>query len=221
MFYFDIDFTIGEKHPEDMAYFHAYWHRENPTRQKIDYEILPQVNGRGRFLGCNMGVIVDTVTYFKSWWGEGEVKMYIDGDTKNPTLCGMGLKITWDPDFVYFGQYANLYQGCTLGSNNKFKYCFYRLHVPDPIWFQENIRVTIQQLGWGDIKTLEYLSDSGLKLIHGDSLIDITRLVKEKKDGSLFERQDDWSSCAWFYLDTPTNSLPEIALIAARIAGLN
>jgi hypothetical protein len=93
--------------------------------------------------------------------------------------------------------------------------------VPDPIWFQENLRVTIQQLGWGDIKTLMNLTDSGLKLFHGDSLIDIAALVKEKKNGSLFERQDDWSSCSWFYLDSPTNSLPEIAPVGTRIAGLD
>jgi hypothetical protein len=218
MFYFDIDFTIGEKHSKDMAYFHAYWHRQNPTKPIYDYEILPQVNGRGRFLGCNLGVIVDTVTYFRSWWGEGEVKIYLDGDTKYPTLCGTGTE-----DYIgsgwAVGQYANLYQGCTLAGKNKV--CFYRLHIPDPVWFHENLRVTIQQLGWGDIKTLERLIDSGLKLMHGDSLIDIAALVKGKKDGSLFERQDDWSGCAWFYLDSPVHSLPETAPFETRIRGLN
>lgn len=209
MFYYDINCTIGEKHPDDMAYFHSYWNRENPTQLKQDYEILPFVKGRGRFLGCNIGVIVDTVAYSTTWWGEGEVKMYIDGDTSHPTLCGTGTE-----DYIGsgwgLGQYYNLYHGCTVADDKKFHYSFYRLHIPDPVWFQNNIRVTIQQLGWTDINTLRQLSSKGLKLTHGDSLVDIPKLIKEKRDGSLFERQDDWSSCAWFYLDTPASSLQDI-----------
>jgi hypothetical protein len=220
MFYYDINCTIGEDHPAEMAYFHSYWKRENPTQLKQDYEILPLVKGRGRFLGCNIGVIADTVVYFSTWWGEGEVKMYIDGDSDYPTLCGTGTE-----DYIGsgwgLGQFTTPYHGCTVADHKKFHYCFYRLHIPDPVWFQNDIRVTIQQLGYTNIHTLQQLNTSGLELRHGDSAVNIPDLIKEKEDGSLFERQDDWSSCTWFYLDTPENVLPELAPVSDRVAGLN
>ena len=218
MFFYDIDCTIGDEHPEDAGYLHALWRRENPTVLRRDYEILPAVRGRGRFLGCNVGVIADTGTYFKSWWGEGEVKIYLDGDTANPTLCGTGTE-----DYIGTGwgqgQYAGLYQGCHVAGHDKYHYCFYRLHVPDPIWFQESARVTIQQIGCWDPNTLPQMAGTGISLVHGDRAVDMPARIKEKGYG-LFERQDDWSSCAWFYLDQPVSGLPELPPVAQRVAGL-
>lgn len=217
-FYYDIDCTIHDVHPDDVGYLHAHWRRENPTTLRKDYDILPAVHGRGRFLGCNVGVIADTGTYFKSWWGEGEVKVYLDGDTDNPTLCGTG---TEDYIGTGWGQgpYAGLYQGCHVADHDKYHYCFYRLHMPDPIWFQKNARVTIQQIGCWDPNTLPQMAGTGLSLVHGDAAVDMPLRVKEKGYG-LFERKDDWSSCAWFYLDRTTNGLPELPPVAPRVAGL-
>ncbi|HMP77290.1 MAG TPA: DUF2961 domain-containing protein [Kiritimatiellia bacterium] len=218
MFFYDIDCTVGDIHPEDAGYLHAHWRRENPTTLRRDYEILPAVRGRGRFLGCNIGVIANTGLYFKSWWGEGEVKMYLDGDTANPTLCGTGTEdyigTAWGQ-----GQYASLYQGCHLADHDKYHYCFYRLHVPDPVWFQTDIRVTMQQLGCWDHASLSQMAGNGLSLMLGDTAVDMQARVREKSSG-LFERQDDWSSCAWFYLDQPASGLPELAPVAERVAGL-
>ena len=90
MFFFDIDCTLGDKLPENTAYFHAHFRRENPTQLQKDYEILPKVAGRGRYLGANIGVIPNTGRWSCAWWGEGEVKIYLDGDTDLPTLCGTG-----------------------------------------------------------------------------------------------------------------------------------
>jgi len=218
MFFYEVDCTVGDAHPENAAYLHAHWRRENPTTPRKDYEVLPAVRGRGRFLGCNVGVIADTIAYFKSWWGEGEVKAYLDGDTANPTLCGTGTE-----DYIGTGwgqgQYAGLYQGCHVADHDKYHYCFYRLHVPDPVWFQESARVTIQQIGcWGP-DTLPQMAGTGLALVHGDAEVDMQARVKERGWG-LFERRDDWSSCAWFYLDQPANGLPELLPVAQRVAGL-
>ena len=186
-FFYDVDYTLGDKLPGNLLYFHAYFHRENPTTLQKDYEILPKVEGRGRYLGCNIGVIADLAKYKKNWWGEGEVKAYLDGDESYPTLCGTGTE-----DYIGTGwgegHFDNLYQGCTLADEEKFHYCFYRLHIPDPVYFQQDARVTIQQIGWGD--------------------------------KGLFERQDDWSSCVWFYLDKPSDHLPPIDPPEKRIAGL-
>jgi len=223
--YFDVDYTVGDRHDADMAYFHAHWRRERPTTPGKDYEFLPRVTGRGRFLGVNVGVIPDTATYQRHWWGEGEVKFYLDGDTAHPTLCGTGTEdyigTAWGQ-----GQYANSYQGCPVADGEAFRYCFYRLHIPDPIYFQNDIRVSMQQIGCippqGNLDMLR----AGRQLSWGRQQIDHRAKLKNLEDGiplggwSLFERQDDWSSCAWFYLDRPENGLPALAPVTQRIAGL-
>lgn len=214
--FYDVDYTVGDRLPKDVLYFHAYYHRENPTTLRQDYEILPRIEGRGRFLGCNIGVIANQQLYYKSWWGEGEVKMYLDGDTQHPTLAGTGTE-----DYIGTGwgegQFADLYQGCILADNDRFRYAFYRLHLPDPVYFHKDARVTIQQIGyWGQgyhpagLDTTRPLYKAG----PGNQPFSYTR------DGGLFERQDDWSSCAWFYLDKPTNGLPPLESAEKRMAGL-
>ena len=81
-FYYDIDYTLGDKFTEDTLYFHAYFNRENFTNLKKDFELLPYVEGKGRYLGTNMGVRCNTKLYSDTWWGEGEFKAYIDGDVQ-------------------------------------------------------------------------------------------------------------------------------------------
>ena len=215
MLFYDVDYTLGDKHGEGVLYFHAHYRRENPTRLQQDYELLPRVTGKGRFLGVNLGVIADKRRYGSSWWGEGEVKVYLDGDRELPTLNGTGTE-----DYIGTGwgqgQYANPYQGCHYANHDQMRYCFYRFHIPDPVYFRKDIRVTIQQIGWagkeqfGDI----YLSSDKVYQA-GPGLVE-----KEKFTPGLFERQDDWSSCAYFYLDRPENGLPRIDPPEVRMKGL-
>ncbi len=216
--YYDVDCTVGDEHPDAATYLHAHWRRENPTTLLEDYTILPQVQGRGRFLGCNLGVIADVGRYYRSWWGEGEVKIFLDGDTTNPTLCGTGTE-----DYIGTGwgqgQYAGLYQGCHVADHDKYHYCFYRLHVPDPIWFQQECRATIQQIGAWTPESMAQMYASGLQLVHSDRALDMAGEARARTYG-LFERQDDVSSCAWFYLDRPTNELPALPPAVERYAGL-
>lgn len=217
-FYYDVDLTVGDDHPAEMAYLHTCWRRENPTTARRDYEILPHVAGRGRFLGSNSGVIANTQLYFKSWWGEGEVKVFLDGDTDHPTLCGTGTE-----DYIGTGwgqgQYASHYQGCHVADHDRFQYCFYRLHLPDPIWFHQDIRVAIQQIGCWDPQTIPQLHGTGLQLDLGGKPVDMAAAAKERRYG-LYERQDDWSSCAWFYLGQAQRVLAPLAPVAERIQGL-
>jgi hypothetical protein len=221
MFFYDVDYTLGDRLSGNDMYFHAYFHRENPTTMQKDYEILPKVEGKGRYLGCNVGVIANQDLYYKTWWGEGEVKVYLDGDTDFPTLNGTGTE-----DYIGTGwgqgQYAQLYQGCPVADHEKFQYCFYRLHIPDPVYFHRDARVTIQQIGyWGEgTKRDPNKSDTPI-LIAGKELTPF----EFAPDGStenqgLFEREDDWSSCVWFYLDTPENNLPPLVSAEVRMAGL-
>jgi len=90
MFFYEVDWTLGDEHGPDALWLHAHWRRENPTTLRRDYEFLPQIQGRGRLLGVNFGVIGDLCKYHRTWWGEGEVKIFLDGDTQHPTLCGTG-----------------------------------------------------------------------------------------------------------------------------------
>ena len=217
-FYYDLDYTLGDAPGDDALYLHTHWRRENPTTLREDYALLPHVAGRGRFLGVNVGIAADVDTYFKSWWGEGEVKIYLDGDTDHPTLAGTGTE-----DYIGTGwgqgRYASPYQGCHMADGEHQRFGFYRLHVPDPVYFHQDIRVTIQQLGnWG----LEYISQmaaAGLELEHGDAPVDMAAAIAEHGYG-LFERRDDWSSCAYFYLDAPANTLPALPAAAFRQADL-
>ncbi|MBN1765451.1 MAG: DUF2961 domain-containing protein [Sedimentisphaerales bacterium] len=206
MFFYDVDYTLGDKHGDEMLYFHAHYRRENPTTMQKDYELLPRVTGKGRYLGVNIGVIADTGTYFTTWWGEGEVKMYIDDDSEFPTLCGTGTE-----DYIGTGwgqgQYAHLYQGCHLADREKMQYGFYRWHIPDPVYFHKDIRITIHQIGCSDPGINEKLIEAGKPIYqNGKGLVEVD-LRKRVKDYFLFERQDDWSSCAYFYLNTPENNL--------------
>ena len=221
LFWFHADFTVYDELPPNALYLHAYYHRENPTTIHKDYELLPAVKGSGRYLGANFGVIADTKLYFKSWWGEGEVKIFIDGDRQFPTLCGTG---TEDYILTSWGQgrYANAYSGCPLADDDKLRYCFYRYHVPDPIYFRHEIRATIQQIGCTGPGSRKDMHGSGNKYLKAGTDQQALDLAPEAKGSEyqLFERADDWSSCAYFYLDRPANDLPALAPVAKRMEGL-
>ncbi len=213
--FYDVDYTLGDRHPANMLYFHAHYRRENPTMIQKDYEILPKITGKGRYLGANVGVIVNTNEYANTWWGEGEIKMYLDGDTTNPTIAGTGTEdyigTAWGQ-----GQFNNLYAGSPVADERFFRWCFYRYHVVDPIYFYKDARITMQQIG--------YLAphSRGNLIYNKRQIIEAGPGQKPKdlsKDGK-FERSDDWSSCVYFYLDKPVNDLPSIDPVEKRIAGL-
>jgi hypothetical protein len=147
-FYYQVDYTLGPVGDED-GLLHVAFRRENPTMLKQDFTITAGLRGPGRFLGCNVGVRVLPDEGF-SWYGEGEVKMYLDGDGPLPTWCGTGLE-----DYVGtawgMGAHTTPQQGVPLvvesgGSMPEFV-SFYRWHLADPIVFREDLRVTLQQIG--------------------------------------------------------------------------
>jgi len=215
--YYDVDYTIGDRHPPSTGYFHAYWHRERPTQPRRDYEILPRVTGRGRYLGANVGVIADKTRWLGTWWGEGEVKVFLDGDSTLPTLSGTGTEdyigTAWGE-----GRFAHLNQGSPVSDEGAGRFAFYRYHVVDPVYFARDVRVTIQQIGYlgGGATDRDRLAlvQAGRRLTRagaGDEALDLSK-------GGLFERADDWSSCSYFYLDRPENGLPALAPVGERVA---
>lgn len=232
-FFYDINFSLTEPAAQsDFLYFHAYWNRENPTVLGEDYRILPRLKGNGRFLGTSLGIFANP-DYPDSWWGEGEVKIYLDGDRDFPTLVGTG---TEDYIGTGWGQgtFCHRYQGCLQNDPDTGGISFYRFHIPDPLYFQEECMVTIQQIGGTQKKTLLRYKEKGVPftVISADRNGTLIRMLEEagkiswedeQFDENLFMnfmRRDDVSAAAYFYLDSPENGLPPLPDVQQRVAGL-
>jgi hypothetical protein len=153
--YYQIDYTLTEV-PEDEAYFHAMWRRSNPVEYKDVHTILDGVKGKGHFVGTYLAWQVNNT----GWWGEGEIKFYMDGDQEYPTICGTGTEDYFGGAWNFEqpqGQYG-MYSTPFLGLHQDIKpdglyrsqqrFGMYRWHIMDPIRFDNDLRVTIQALGW-------------------------------------------------------------------------
>ncbi|NJO87544.1 MAG: DUF2961 domain-containing protein [Chloroflexia bacterium] len=199
MIFYDVDFTVGDRLGKDAMYLYAFYNHQPITKLREDYELMPKVSGKGRFFGVNVSVAANKGDYLKTWWGEGEVKMFIDGDTDYPTLCGTGTEDYIGTGFG-LGKYTNRYQGCTVADSKEYRYAFYRYHIPDPVWFNSDIRITIQQIGHTTSKNLMIelgkLGKPVYKTAEKPEEIDLNLDHK----AIMFERSDDFSSCAFFYL---------------------
>lgn len=181
--YYQIDYTI-EPVPENSAYFHAQFRRVNPLPYKEAYTILDNVKGRGHYVGTYLfwGV------HNSGWWGEGEIKFYLDGDKDFPTICGTGTEdyFCGSYDFTVDGKYQEFctpYAGLSKvlrpdgAYQSQTRFSMYRWHIPDPIYFEQDIKVTIQALGW-------------------------------RSEGRYLPLQDDISSVAFWYQDKVCNTFP-------------
>lgn len=177
--FFQIDYELTEVQ-DDAYYFHAMFNRANPQPYKEEYVIAGHLEGRGHYVGTYMAVQVNN----NGWWGEGEIKMFIDGDEEYPTICGTGTEDyfggAWNFEQVRgeYMEYSNLYSGMNqvirpdglYKANTRFS--LYRWHLTDPIRFTRDLRVTIQDLGW-------------------------------RSEGRFLPRQDDIASVAFWYQAEP------------------
>lgn len=231
LLFYDIDVVLLQKPDPNALYFHASWRRERWTALGRDFEILPKISGEGRFVGAHVGVITHPDN--TGWWGEGEVKMYVDGDSEFPTIVGTG---TEDYIGTGWGQgtYHHRYQGALVTDSRAGQYTFYRYHIPDPVYFSRELRVTIQQIGGGTKEQMAALQRKGVavrpvsvdesgkfrKLAETDAVVKLDELDAPKDAWVNVYRRDDWSAVALFYLDRPENGLPRLAPVADRVEGL-
>jgi len=150
--FYQIDYTLTDV-PSDAAYFHAQWRRSNPTENSL-YTLIDNVKGKGQYVGTYLAWQVNN----NGWWGEGEIKFFMDGDTKFPTICGTGTEdyfcgsYNFDRDGQYkefCTPYAGLHQVIRPDGTYKSQQRFgmYRWHITDPIRFEKDLRITIQDLG--------------------------------------------------------------------------
>ena len=228
--FFDVDYQLTKKWDRRNLYFHAFWHRDTATTLAKDFELLPTVNGKGRMLGVDVGINTNPA-YGTMWWGEGQVKVYLDGDKGFPTLVGTGTE-----DYIgnawSQGVFFNDYTGCLVADEKSLQWTFYRYHIPDPIYFEKDCRMTIPQMGSTFRKEVLEVQKKGAPMIptssddgrgynrhlyrKGIALDD--PIVKE--DFALFYRTDDVCSTAYFYLDKPVSRLPALQGLDIRLHNL-
>jgi hypothetical protein len=152
--YYQIDYVLTEV-PDDAAYFHAFWRRSNPLPYKEVHTLVDHIRGQGQYVGTYIAWGVNN----SGWWGEGEVKFYIDGDRDFPTICGTGTEDyfggAWNFDVngeyrTFSTPYLGLPQVIRPDGlyRSQQRFGMYRWHIQDPIRFEKDLRVTIQALGW-------------------------------------------------------------------------
>lgn len=151
--YYQIDYILSNV-PEDCAYFHAQYRRSNPLPYKSVHTIVDGITGKGQYVGTYMV----WGSHNSGWWGEGEIKFFLDDDLEFPTICGTGTEdyfcgaYNFDVNGAYTA-FSTPYSGMTpilpdglYRSQTRFS--MYRWHIPDPIRFENHLKVTIQALGW-------------------------------------------------------------------------
>jgi hypothetical protein len=161
--YYQVDYILTDV-PDNAAYFHAQFRKVNPIHYKEDYIIVDNIKGKGQYVGTYLAL----EPHNNGWWGEGEVKFYLDGDTKFPTICGTGTEdyfcgsydfstkqknaaVTATSDYTEFcSPYSGLPQIIRGDGhyNVMQRFGMYRWHISDPIRFEKDLKVTIQDLGW-------------------------------------------------------------------------
>ncbi len=168
-FFYQVTYALTEV-PESAAYFHAQWRRATTTRENPEHTILADVKGQGHYVGTY--VVWNQLA--NDWWGEGEVKFFLDGDTENPTICGTGtedyfggawgFRANENPERTGPKTYTTPFLGYPQAVYQSWReqvpaHCLYRWHIPDPIHFKEELRVTVQALGWYPTRKYQPLAD--------------------------------------------------------------
>jgi hypothetical protein len=185
--YYQIDYTLTDV-PDDIAYFHAQFRRINPLPYKGVYTILDGVKGKGQYAGVYMAWGVNN----SGWWGEGEIKFYMDGDGEFPTICGTGTEDYFCGSYNFENSKTHQYQEFTTPYAglaqvqrpdglyySQQRFGLYRWHIMDPIRFETDLKVTIQALGW-------------------------------RSGGRYLPMQDDIASVAFWYQTLPAASFPAL-----------
>lgn len=163
--YYQVDYTLTDV-PKDAGYFHAQFRRTNPLPYKKDYVLVDSIKGKGQYVGTYMAYGVHN----NGWWGEGEIKFFIDDDKEYPTICGTGTEDyfcgAYDFDTrqkgangvesVEYTEFNTPYTGLhqVIKGDGHYsiaqRFGLYRWHIKDPVRFEKNLKVTIQALGWRD-----------------------------------------------------------------------
>ena len=155
--FYQVDYALTEV-PEDAAYFHAQWRQSMTSREHPKHTIVEGISGQGHYVGTSLG----WTQMSDGWWGEGEIKFFMDGDDEYPTICGTGTEDYFGGAWAFGDTYSTPFLGYPLWTREPGevpKHGLYRWHVLDPIRFQDELRVTIQALGWYPDRLYQPLTD--------------------------------------------------------------
>ncbi|MBX7258822.1 MAG: DUF2961 domain-containing protein [Candidatus Hydrogenedentes bacterium] len=184
--YYQIDYTL-EKVKRNTPYFHAQFRRVNPLPEKEVYTIVDGIKGKGQYVGTFLAHGSNS----PGWWGEGEIKFYIDGDKDFPTICGTGEEDYFCGSYGYgereengktvYSDFSSPYTGFyhVQHEGTQPRFGQYRWHITDPVRFDQDLRVTIQSLGW-------------------------------QSEGRYLPLKDDLASVAYWYQIEPHNPYPPL-----------
>jgi hypothetical protein len=157
-FFYQITYCTSDI-PEKAARFHAQWRRSLTTREYPEHILLDGIQGQGHYVGTFLA----WTQLSNGWWGEGEIKFFIDGDQENPTICGTGTEDYFGGAWGFNGEtYSTPFLGYPLYRKEPGEvphHGLYRWHVMDPIRFKQNLKVTIQALGWWPHGKFQPLTD--------------------------------------------------------------
>lgn len=184
--YYQIDYTLTQV-PQDAGYFHAQFRRSNPTKGSL-YTLVDSIQGKGQYAGTYLAWGVNN----NGWWGEGEIKFYIDGDKEFPTINGTGTEDYFCGSYNFENQKTHQYQTFSTAYsglpqvirpdglyNSQQRFGLYRWHIADPIRFEKGLKVTIQDLGW-------------------------------RSEGRYLPQQSDISSVVYWYQQEPHAKFPKL-----------
>jgi len=192
--YYQVDYLLTEV-PADAAYFHAQYRRVNPVPFKQDYTLVDSIQGKGQYVGTYIAF----GAYDNGWWGEGEIKFFMDGDTKFPTICGTGTEDYFCGSYDFdsrqkldgkgfsseYTEFSGPYTGVpqVIRGDGHYdimqRFGMYRWHITDPVRFDKGLKVTIQDIGW-------------------------------HQDGRYLPRKDDIASVSYWYQTEPHNPFPKL-----------
>jgi hypothetical protein len=185
--YYQITYALTEV-PDDLAYFHAQFRRLNPLPYGQVYPLLDGVAGQGHYVGTYLAWGVNNT----GWWGEGEIKFFMDGDQEFPTICGTGTEDYFGGAYNFENKETRQYQEFSTPYTglhqvirpdgvyrSQTRFGMYRWHITDPIRFQRDLKVTLQALGW-------------------------------RTGGRYLPLQDDLASVAYWYQTLPTSAFPPL-----------
>ena len=186
--YYQITYTLRPVLEEE-GYFHAQFRRVNPLPYKTDFTILDGVAGKGQYVGTYMAWGSNNC----GWWGEGEIKFFLDGDKEYPTICGTGTEDYFCGSYNFENQETHEYEEfstayCGLPQvirpdqlyDSQMRFGMYRWHINDPIYFKKDIKITMQALGW-------------------------------RSDRRYLPLQDDIASVAYWYQDAVCKTFPRLS----------
>jgi hypothetical protein len=156
-FFYQITYALTEV-PNGAAYFHAQWRRSVTPRERPEHVILDGVRGPGHYVGT----VLAWTQLANGWWGEGEIKFFLDGDGEDPTICGTGTEDYFGGAWGFGETYSTAFLGYPLWRREPGevpKHGLYRWHIMDPIRFERDLKVTIQALGWWPNGKFQPLAD--------------------------------------------------------------